>query len=725
MKLAAAPVDRRTLLIGGGIGLGLIVGIGAWRGVRLGPDDGEREWRLGPHVRVGKDGSVTVAVPQVETGQGIWTALPQIVADALGASWESVAVEPALLDGDFANPMAGEEGWLEGVGRLRAWRVEEAGLMRITAGSTSIRAFAAPMREAGATARAMLIAAAAGRWNVDPRECDTAEGVVLQGSRRLGFGDLAEEAAGKSPAKVKPRGKDARLIGQPLPRLDLPAKSDGRFRFAGDVRLPNMLYASARLAPPGGRLTAFSRAAAEAVPGVRAVVPAAASLAVVADTWFAAERALRAADAHFEAASDEVMLRTRFEDALASGPAERFFERGDFARTVRGSRPLTATYWVSPALHLGLEPLTATARFSGDHLEVWAATQAPEAARRRVERAADGARVTFYPLPPGEPAGRALEADAIPLAVALARATKRPVQLQLSQSASQNHDHPSGGLLARMLGLPGSEGFTAAWKMEAAGQPGFSGAIAALIGDDGPERLGRADLAASILPYAIPNVAVDATMVRTPFEAGYMRGSPQRETCFAIESFADELARAAGLEPLAYRMALLGGNPRLAHCFQTATTAAGWDGGGRGSTMGIAGASVFGSHIALVAEANLAPDQGVAVHRLIAAVDCGRIVNPQLVRQQVEAGLIWALGQATVRAPHFVAGMPQARPYSSLGLPRIARTPEVRVELVRSREASGGVSGLGPAVLAPAVANAIFAATGRRLRTLPFDAMAA
>jgi isoquinoline 1-oxidoreductase beta subunit len=200
-----------------------------------------------------------------------------------------------------------------------------------------------------------------------------------------------------------------------------------------------------------------------------------------------------------------------------------------------------------------------------------------------------------------------------------------------------------------------------------------------------------------------------------------MRGSPERELTFFTESFIDELARAAGMEPLSFRMSMLGSDPRLARCLQGAARLAQWDGGAPGSTMGMAGCSAFGSHIGLVASATIGVDQRVKVHRLAAAVDCGRVVNAGLVRQQIEAGLIWALAQATVPSTEWVAGMPRARPLGELGLPRIGDTPEIAIEVIPSSEAPGGVSGLGTTVLAPAVANAVFAATGKRMRSLPFD----
>jgi isoquinoline 1-oxidoreductase beta subunit len=244
--------------------------------------------------------------------------------------------------------------------------------------------------------------------------------------------------------------------------------------------------------------------------------------------------------------------------------------------------------------------------------------------------------------------------------------------------------------------------------------------MARLLDTDGKRSLTRTAVN-GLPPYAIPNVTIEAVEVKLPFACGYMRGSPQREFSFFTESFIDELARAAGIEPLAFRMSMLGSDGRLARCLQAAARQAQWDGGGPGSTMGLAGCSAFGSHIGLVASATIGADQRVKVHRLVAAVDCGRAVNSGLIAQQIEAGLIWALAQAMVPAPEWVAGMPRARPIGALGLPRLQDTPELFVEVIPSSDAPGGISGLGTTVLAPAVANAIFAGSGKRLRSLPFE----
>ena len=699
-------LDRRTVLIGGGAGVGLMVAFALWpRHMRSDLALERGETAFGNFIKIARDGRITVAVPQVETGQGIWTALPQIVADELGAAWESVAVEPAPPTAAYGNPLATDEGWPKN--------------SRITADSTSIRAFEPVLRHAAAVAREMLVGAAADRWNIDPENCETGDGFVMNGGRTFTFGELAEEAADRTAPADPPLRKTTkgRLIGQPLPRLDGPAKADGGWRFAADVRLPDMLFASVRMAPPGGRLRGFSRDAIAALPGVRHVAARDRWLAVVGESWWAAERGANAANATFTGERTPSDMKAVLEHALLFGSAHESFSRGDYGATVKGSRPLTASYYAAPSQHLGIEPLSATARANGSTVEAWAATQAPGLGARD--------RETFYPLPAGEPAGRAMEPDAVSIAVELTRELKRPVQVQLSQSENQKQDRVAPGAVAVMNALPGDGGITAAWLMRVATADGLGSALARLSGGNRPDRLGASALEGSIPPYSIPNVKVEAVRAHLPYVAGYMRGSPQRELAFFTESFVDELAQAAGMEPLAFRMSMLGENGRLARCLQGAARLAQWDGGGTGSTMGIAGCSAFGSHIGIVASASIGADQKVRVDRLIAAVDCGRVVNGGLVIQQIEAGLIWGLAQATVPAPEWVAGMPHPRPIGSLGLPRLSDIPQIIVQIIPSGEPPGGVSGLGTTVVAPAVANALHAATGKRMRSLPLDPMEA
>ena len=708
MKLPA--VSRRTLLIVGGAVVGLLFAFLAWprrEGSPLRP--GPKERVFGPFLRIAEDGRVTLAVPQVETGQGIWTGLAQIAADELGAAWDGMAVEPAPHGLVYANALIAHE---YGV------------TTRITAGSSSIRAFEQPLREAAAIARALLCEAAADRWGVSSAECDAEGGFVVHEGKRIGFGEVAADAARLRPPDIAPLRSPGtgKLSGEPLPRLDLPAKSDGSLRFASDVRLPRMIFASVRLAPPGGRLTGFSREAAKRQQGLIDLVVREGWLAALGDTWWAADRALHRAAPKFTGPESGDMA-ARLSELLETGEAERMFEQGDYAEATSGATPLAATYTIAPTPHQSLEAPAAVARFEGDRLEVWAGTQVPEFARAAAARAAGIAedQVTIYPMPVGDGSGSAFNLEAVEIAVQLAKHSSRPVSLAFPPATAQNHDAVRPPMLARMSALPSPDGGLRSWSARIAGMAGLEAVLARLGGEEGPRFRPRG----ADPPYGISAIRIDAIDAGLPIRTGYMRGGEEAMLTFATESFIDELARRMGAEPLAFRIGMLGGSPRLAQAIMTAAKIGGWDGGGPGSSMGLACASLFGSHIGLLAEASIGPDQRVKVSRLVAAVDAGRIVNPNLVRQQIEGALLAALASATVPAPEYIANMPRAVPLRGRGFERLDDVPKIEIELIPSEQEPGGVSGLGMAVLAPAVANAIAAGTGRRLRNLPFDPMSA
>jgi isoquinoline 1-oxidoreductase beta subunit len=705
-------VDRRSLLVGGGTLAALVVAFQLWPRAPRSPLRAARpgEKVFGPFLRIGADGRVTVAVPQAETGQGSWTGLAQIAADELGADWAMVGVEPApVVGGAYPNPLTKPE-----------WGIET----RLTAGATSIRAFDRRLRVAAALARGLLVEAAARRWKLDPEQCDAIGGKVICGPRALGFGELVEDAAalGRPTRKAELRAiGHGGIAGQPLPRVDAAAKASGSWRFAGDVRLPDMLFASIRLAPPGGRLTGFDRAAAARSDVT--LVERAGWLAAIGPTWWAAEQALQRANPQFTGPVDadtpaiEAALHAALEHDL-----RRVGEVGDYAAATAGRRPLSATYFVAPAPHLALETPAAVARFAGGKLDVWAPSLAPDLARAAAARAGGVAEadVVFYLAGSGDPGGGALDDRAVALAVELAREAKRPVALILSAATAQTHDRPRPPLLARMSALGDEGGGLSSWHAALAGALGLDAALSRLTGKGAPAFNPRG----AVPPYAIPAVRIEAATARLPIAGGYLRGDVEALTAFATECFVDEMARARGVDPLNFRVGMLGGQPRLAAVLMTAASKGGWDGGARGSSMGLACASAYGSHIALLAEATMGADQRARVTRLVAAVDCGRIVNPALVEQQVEGALLHALVNAAGPAPEIVAGVIRARPMSALGLGRLDEVPQVRVHLLPQRDLPpGGVSGLGALVLAPAVANALYAATGQRLRRLPFDPM--
>ena len=725
-------ISRRTLLIGGGAGAGLILAWALWpRSYEHNLRAGEGEQAFNAFLRIGRDGRVLVAVPQAELGQGSWTALAQILADELGADWRTVGVEPAPIGPLYANRLL-VEGPDDGsfTGDFRRWRAQrfgsgEAGML--TAGSSSVRAFERPLREAGAGARALLMKAAAGRWGVEWETLDTAAGFVLDGQRRLSFAELVDAAAGEELPEHLPirAGIDNRLAGQPLPRLDLPAKVDGSAPFAGDIRLADMVYASVRAGPTeDSRLARWQKAKGLAVPGVFGAVDAPGWVACLATNWWAANKGVEALEPVWDVPRPPVSsesLDVALTGALERDDGRRVYSRGDLADAFDGGTILRGHYRAGPAAGAPLETLTATARLGGDRLEIWAPTQAPGLARAAAARVAGlgEAQVTLYPTMIGGGYGRKLETRAIEQAAMLAMRVKRPVQLSWSRLEETVQDGFRAPARAQLLARLDTGGVVLGWQARIAAPDTGAQLEARLRGGAGAMAAIGDPVAGAVPPYAIPAVAVDYLPAETGIRVGGWRSGAHSYTAFFTESFMDELARISSVEPLSFRMQMLGDNPRLARCLTTAATLGGWDGGVPGSAMGIACHSAFGSHIAVLVEVEVTADQRTRVLRAVCAVDCGRIVNPELVRQQIEGGLIFGIAAATGHEIGFERGRPGARDFRDLGFPTLAGSPEVTVELLESEEEPGGATELGVPVAAPAVANALHALTGRRLRSLP------
>ncbi|HZG09947.1 MAG TPA: molybdopterin cofactor-binding domain-containing protein [Allosphingosinicella sp.] len=734
-------ITRRTLLIGGGAGAGLLVAWALWPRIyrpnlRTAPD----ETLFNAFLKIGTDGRVIVAVPQAELGQGAWTSLPQILADELGAAWETVAVEPAPLSPLYANRILAEEAangvapaWLAEPARWAAREYAVRGAHIATAGSTSTRAFESRMREAGAGARALLMKAAAARWNTQWDTLDTAGGFVVNPSgEKLRFAELVEAAAGESLPDILPMrgGIENRLSGQPLTRLDLPAKIDGSARFAGDVRLPDMVFASVRAAPaPGARLERLDRDAAQRVPGLVGLFDTEAWVAALASNWWAADRALKAANPGWRLPVSAPSRDSEAEAlavALAEGKGTRLFSRGDIGAVFSAGPVLRATYGSAPMANAPLETLTATARLVGDQLEIWAPAQAPGLARDAAARAAGLPRgqVTLYPMLIGGGYGRKVEVAAIEQSVVLAMKARRPVQVVWSRAEESVQDTLRPPVRAEVSARMAEGGVVLGWQARIAA-PEVSSQLEERLGSDARLLRGPAAPAAgAVPPYSIPAVAVDHLPSPTAARLGLWRSGAHGYTAFFTESFVDELSRIAGIEPLSFRMQMLGENPRLARCLSTAAALGGWDGGQSGSALGLAAHSAFGSHIATLLEIEVEADQRIRVLRAVCAVDCGRIVNPTIVRQQIEGGLLFGIAAATGTAIGYADGMVSARGFGHFDYPTLARSPEVTVELIDSDEPSGGATELGVPTAAPAIANAMFALTGRRLRALPLGSPA-
>jgi len=744
-------VTRRGLLVGAAVGGGLLVAWGLMpRDFPAPLQPAEGEYAFGAWLKIGRDGVVTVAVPQLEMGQGVTTLIPQIVASELGADWRQVAVEPAPVSGAYANvPLAAHwaplwmpfaAGIAQGEEPVIAERFAQFTRFNATALGTSLAAYEAPAREAAAAARAMLCMAAADRWDAAWEECEAAEGFVVLRDQRLRFADLAADASGYEPPDPPPLRTEPPherpIAGEPaqpsaFPRLDAPAKVDGSYLFAGDVRLPGMVYAAIRHAPlPEGELTHLEPRRTR---GLVQMVRHKRWVAAVADNWWAAERALDAAEARFTVTGplDSAMIDARLERGLMQGQAIRVATRGDGDDTM-GDPTLTLRYEIAPALHATLEAASATARLVDGRLELWLASQAPERARAAAAKALGmGVEdVVLYPMPAGGSFDRRLEHDhAIEIAL-IAREVGRPVQLVWSRWQESLAGRPRAPAKALLSAKTAADGSIASWRARVAMPPTMREMGARLFDNLTPraaieETTGEADplaLAGAMPFYAIPNVAVDHVPANVRLPTGRMRGGGDAIAAFMTESFIDELASRAGREPLGYRVAMLGEDPRMVACLQLAARLAQWDAGADQSGQGLAchrmALGMAEGRIACIATAR-AGEGGVRVSRLTAAVDLGRIVNIDLARQQIEGGLVFGMALATGAATGYRDGLPISGHLRDMALPRLVDCPEIVVEFVASEAPAFDPGELGVAVAAPAIANALHSATGLRLRRLP------
>jgi len=728
--------NRRNILVGGGLGAGLVVAWGLWPRAyppSLTVEPGEQAF--GAWLKIGRDGIVTVAVPQAEHGQGIATTLAQVVADELGADWRTVAVEPAPPGPLYANPV-GVDSLFEGAfGRLPEGLRDEwlrRDRVMLTAGSSSLRMFEGPARAAAATARALMAQAAARRWGVDWSECEAKDGFIVHGDKRLRFAELAEAAAGETVPHPLPPGSGGagRLAGKDVPRLDSPAKLDGSANFTADIRLPDMLHVALRHAPLGRtRAIRIDRTAAMKVPGVVEVIEGEDWVAVAAGSWWVAQKGLDAAAPR--AVSDGAVPTTQaivqgLEAALRQ-EGRTVLTRGDVAAGLEGPGLIEARYRVGTGVHAAIEPRAAVAAWQDGGLELWVPTQAPEAARKVAARAAATPedRVVVHAMPIGGGFGLGLEQDAVAQAAMIAARLKRPVNVQWSRTEDLRRDAYRAPAMARMTARL-EQGKLVGWRGRIA-TPSTGVALAGRVMPAGLVRWGRRGgdayaMGGAVPPYAIPALAVHHHEAVLPLPTGHVRGGAHVANCFITESFIDECARAAGADPLAWRIAMLGEQPRLARCLSTAASLGGWEGGAVGSGQGVAAHGFRGSHVAVMAETHRDESGRPVVDRLVAAIDCGRVVNPDIVRQQVEGGLIFGLAALRGGAVGFERGWATPSRLGALNLPRLADTPDITVEILSSDEAPGGVGELAVPPVAPAIANALATLPGfPRIRSLPME----
>ncbi len=757
-------VTRRGLLVGAAAGGGLVV---AWwlmpRSYRTPLVATSTEHVFGAWLKIAADGVVTVAVPQLEMGQGITTLLPQIVAYELGADWRQVAVEPAPVSGAYANlPLAKKwmalwdpnfAGLSAAADDLIATRFAQSNRFNATAAGTSLAAYEMPCREAAAAARSMLAEAAAARWGVASEECEVENGFVTHAANRASFGELAEEAAEVTPPDPPPLRPEpprekplpADVDGAPAyPRIDLPSKVDGSYRFAGDVRLPGMVFASIRHGPvDGSELAGFDIKGLAGIRGIAGIVQSKRWLAVAADTWWSAETALQAMKPRWSTAApvNSTDIAAKLDTLLTAGEAHMIAETG-FGGEALQRVDIGRRYEVEPAYAAPLETATAAARYEDGRLDLWIATQAPEQARLAAARAIGLAAedVALYPMPAGGSFDARLEHDhAIEIALIareLAQDGPRPVQLTWSRRDELIRARPRapawlllGAQLAKR-GTNGEGGAIDAMRIRIATPPAALEFGKRLFGNLTTtaairETTGKPDPLAcegAVPPYQIPALLVEHIPAEIGLPVGRVRGNAHGPTIFAIESFIDEIAARAKREPLSYRMSMLGSDVRLAACLQRAAQLAEWDGGVDRSGQGLACARIGegpdAARIACVATARQG-EGGVRVIRLSAAVDIGRIVNHDIARQQIEGGLVFGIGIALGNPLRLRGGLPEAASDAALGLPTLGDCPEMRIEFLASEASPADPGELGAVVAPPAIANALFSATGLRLRRLP------
>jgi isoquinoline 1-oxidoreductase subunit beta len=721
---------RRAVIASGGLlGGGLVLGVAGFtfapNRLSVGRRDPELEGspQLNTWIRIAPDGTATALVPHCEMGQGAHTALAMMLADELDADWSLVRVEEAPAEGAFANgylarafvpALASVPGFLERGIDYGTFKLTELIGLQVTGGSSSVRGTGHyGMRVAGAAARAMLIDAAAQRWAVDPAQCKaSASRVVHEASgRSAGYGELAADAARLDPPahpRLKTRDEWS-IAGRPIPRLDIPSKVDGSASFGIDVQLPDMLYATIAAAPVfGARLASVDASVAAGLPGVKKVVQLEDAVAVVADGYWRALKALRAlqpafGDAgHSSVTSDAIFdgIRT----SLETEPGEKVFASGDAAAALEGATPLLDVEYQVPFLaHATMEPMNATARVEGGRCELWTGVQDPLSARRVAAQAAglDAEQVVVHNQQLGGGFGRRLPGalDFVEQAVRIAvEMTPAPVKLVWSREEDLQHDYYRPAVIGRYRAAVNADGAPRAWIAKFSGEAG-----------EGAARI----------PYAVANQDIRSVSDATHIRRGAWRSVAHSQHGFFTESFIDELAHAAGVDPFEYRRKLLAASPRHRAVLEKAAELAGWGGAlASGTGRGIALVESFGSIVAEVAEVEVSGER-IRVRRVWAVVDCGDVINPDTAAAQIEGGIVFGMSAALWSEITIREGRVAQTNFTDYPLPNLADTPEIAVEFIRSGAALGGLGEPGVPPIAPAIGNAVFAATGKRLRTLP------
>ena len=708
-------VNRRAFLVStAAVGGALTLGFAASADAH--PDRTIETPEITAWIVIAPDDRVTIRVARSEMGQGVFTALPMLVAEELGCDWDQVRAE-------FVPPE-------ENLRRSRAFGDMSTG------GSRSIRTSQDFLRKAGATAREMLIAAAAARWDVPADQCTAERGVISHNAskRSTRFGEVAQAAAALTPPETVPlkHPDDWTLLGTPRQRLDVADKVTGRPIYAIDVRLPGMLYAALAQCPVfKGKLATADDGAIANRKGVRRVIRFDDAVAVVADTWWQAKQALERMpvtwDAGAHGAVTSATIAALLRDGLDAPEAGVGREQGDVsAALAKSATTITADYQVPYLAHATLEPQNCTARVRGDTVEIWVPTQHGESALVVAATAAGVPQqnVVVHKMMLGGGFGRrGIVQDFIPHAVKIAQQMGAPVQTIWSREEDMRHDFYRPTMMARMTAGLDAAGVPQAWQVRLAGNSvihtmfagGFFGGV------DRQAQDGFTD----DMPYDVPSYRAEFAERNTHVPVGFWRGVSHTHNCFFKESFIDEMAHAAGCDPYAYRRALLGRHPqaqKFLAVLDAAAQRAGWGTAApAGRFRGIALDAMDSTYIAGVAEISIANDGALAVHRFVCALDPGHVVNPMTVERQIQGGVVFGLTAALFGTIEIDNGQVVQGNFDDYPMLRLAEMPQVETVLVPSGGFWGGVGEPPPVVVAPAVCNAIFAATGRRIRTLPLQ----
>lgn len=754
-------MKRRTwLFTAAGAAGALIVGWGLMPprsrtgSARLWPP-AEGEVALNGWIKILPDGSAVLAMPRSEMGQGVFTALPMLAAEELDLPLSRVRLEQAGADAIYGNvamlavslpfhPLEAEQ---------RPFKVEAGEWMvrklarelgiNATGGSSSVADAWTVLRTAAATARASLLGAASLQWRLPVAEFTVRDGVISHASGKSAhYGELARFAAATPPGKVTLKArKDWKLIGQSAPRRDIPAKVDGSARFGLDVRLPGMVYAAIRQCPMlGGAPGAIDVPAALAMPGVERVLrlPAhagsTAGFAVVGQSWWQAQQAAQAVAVDWQqrpaGALDSRRIDAELEAALQEEGGFTFYEKGETDQPEAVAvRRIEAVYRAPYLAHATLEPMNCTAQVRDGKVYLWAPTQVPQMC------AAMAARVAGVPVEDvsvnvtllGGGFGRRLEVDYVAQAVRVAMdCGGRPVQLIWSREEDGTHDFYRPMQVARLRASIDAGGQVSSLRIRSAGDaitprwmerglPGLAGPV------DTPDKTTAEGL--FDLPYGFPSQHMSHVATRKGVPVGFWRSVGHSHNAFFSEGFIDELAHETRQDPLNLRRRLLEDAPRYLAVLDLAASRAGWGNPlPAGQARGIALHESFGSIVAQVAEVSLAGGQP-RVHRVVCAIDCGTVVNPGIVAQQMESSVVFALTAALYGRVDILDGVVQQKNFPDSPMLQLAQMPLVQTHVVESLRTPGGVGEPGVPPLAPAVANALFALTGKRLRALPFDLM--